>query len=432
MLVAGAAVSLIAPLAAQASDINFDGMNNYSNKSKKSSKRLDSKSFINKTNDDLASVNEQEAQQVDFEAGSFSDTTSLSGTAVFAGTAIDGATKVNSSAKESIQTMYTYTMDLNTSFTGDDNLYVRLRSGNGKVTGGSFYEKTAFYHTDTYSGGVDSLAVDKIWYSFPIADSEKFTAFIGPKIENYYMYAAPVSIYRPGFHKAFKLGSLSGAYGASTKTGFGLKYVGDNGFAASTNVVSAGAASTTGFLTKNDSHKWDTMLAYTDDRKHLSLTLSNQHHDWTSFEYFATTAAHTVTDDSNATAYAARAYWRPEESGTAVPEISLGYDVISHTGNTGNQVKDASSFFVGLGWPDMFRDSDYIGFGIGQPLKVTETVNGADADDASLDPILWELSYSFKVNDSVTMIPTIFGASDIQSDTDDDIFGAALTTKFKF
>ena len=30
--------------------------------------------------------------------------------------------------------MYTYTMDLNTSFTGDDNLYVRLRTGNGKVT----------------------------------------------------------------------------------------------------------------------------------------------------------------------------------------------------------------------------------------------------------------------------------------------------------
>ena len=132
------------------------------------------------------------------------------------------------------------------------------------------------------------------------------------------------------------------------------------------------------------------------------------------------------------TGYAFRGYWRPEESGTAVPEISVGYDVISHSGNTGNQVKDASSYFVGLGWPDMFRDSDYIGFGIGQPLKVTETVNGAAAGDATLDPLLWELSYSFKVNDSVTMIPAIFGASDIQSSTDQDIFGAALTTKFKF
>ena len=39
---------------------------------------------------------------------------------------------------------------------------------------------------------------------------------------------------------------------------------------------------------------------------------------------------------------------------------------------------------------------------------------------------------SFKVNDSVTMIPTIFGGTDIQSSTDEDIFGAAITTKFKF
>ena len=65
MLVAGAALSLIAPLATQASDINLEGMNDYSRKSKKSSRRFDSKSFINTVNDELASVNEQEAQPID-------------------------------------------------------------------------------------------------------------------------------------------------------------------------------------------------------------------------------------------------------------------------------------------------------------------------------------------------------------------------------
>ena len=80
----------------------------------------------------------------------------------------------------------------------------------------------------------------------------------------------------------------------------------------------------------------------------------------------------------------------------------------------------------------MFQDSDYIGIGFGQPLKTTETVNGDAASDARLSPLLWELTYSFKVNDSVTLIPTVFGGTDIQSATDQDIFGAALTTKFKF
>jgi len=434
MLVATASLGLIAPIAAQASDINLEGMNSYS-RSKKSSTRFDSKTFINEVNDEIATVNEQSAQQNYFDAGSFSETTTLDSSVVFAGTAIDGASNVNPLASESFQTMYTYTMNLNTSFTGDDNLYVRLRTGNGRVDSatekGSFYEKTAFYHTDTYSGGVDTMAVDKIWYTFPIANSEKFTGFIGPKIENYYMYAAPVSIYRPGFHKAFKLGSLSGAYGASTKTGFGIKYQGDSGFAWSSNLVSSGAGAA-GILTNEDEYKWDTMLAYTQDQYHVSLTLSQQHEDWNSFAYYATDEV-VAQEDSNATAYAARAYWRPQESGTATPEISIGYDVISFDGQAGAGVtKEATSYFVGLGWPDMFQDSDYIGIGFGQPLKTTETVNGDASDDDSISPFLWEASYSFKVNDSVTMIPAIFGATDIQDSTDEDIFGMALTTKFKF
>ena len=434
MLVAGASLSLIAPIAAQASDVvNIEEMSSYA-RSNTSSSKIDSNTFINEVSEDVATlkgrVDGLEVKQNEFEAGSFSDTTTLSGSAVFSAAAVDGASKVNASATDTLQTMYTYTMNLNTSFTGDDNLYVRLRSGNSKAST-AFKEKTAFYHTDAYSGTADALAVDKIWYTTPIGNSEKWSATVGPKIENYYMYAAPVSIYRPGFHKAFKLGSLSGAYGASTKTGVGVKYVGDNGFAASSNVVSSSSTGA-GFLTNEDEYKWDTMLAYTKDQYHVSLTLSQQHEDWASFEYFATTAAHDVEEDTNATAYAARAYWRPQESGTSTPEISVGYDVISFDGQTGNNVKEATSYFVGLGWPDMFSDGDYIGFGFGQPLKVTETANGSAADDAGLSPLLWELSYSFKVNDSVTMIPTIFGGTDIQDSTDEDIFGAALTTKFKF
>ena len=442
MLVAGASLSLLAPIAAQASDVvNLDEMNNYARSNSKSS-RLDNKTFINEVSEDIANLKGRddslEVNQNQLEAGSFSDTTTLSGSAVFAATAIDGAGKVRAGATDALQTMYTYTMDLNTSFTGDDNLYVRLRTGNGALKDandnsiGSFFEKTAFYHTDTYSGGIDTLKVDKIWYTTPIGNSEKWTATFGPKIENYYMYAAPVSIYRPGFHKAFKLGGNSAAFGASTKQGFGVKYVGDNGWSASTNIVSEGGASTAGLFTKEDGSKWDTMLAYTQDQYHLSLTLSQQDKDWSSFSYYATDA---VAADAlaDATAYAARAYWRPEESGTATPEISVGFDTISFTGNAGaNKVSEATSYFVGLGWPDMFRDSDYIGLGFGQPLKTTETVNGDAATDAGLDPFLWELTYSFKVNDSVTMIPAIFGGNDIQSATDQDIFGAAVTTKFKF
>ena len=67
------------------------------------------------------------------------------------------------------------------------------------------------------------------------------------------------------------------------------------------------------------------MVAYTQDQYHLSLTLSQHDKDWGSYSYYATS---TVKADTNAdaTAYAARGYWRPEESGTATPEVSVGYD----------------------------------------------------------------------------------------------------------
>ena len=171
MLVAGAAISFIAPLATQASDINLDGMNNYSNKSKKSSKRFDSKSFINNINGDVASFNEQEAQQIDFEAGSFSETTSLSGKAVFSVGAIDhpqaDSAETDGIDLESVKAKYQYTMDLNTSFSGDDNLYVRLRSGNGDpaVFGSKSYGTYLSSDSSKYS---DILEVDKIWYTFPV------------------------------------------------------------------------------------------------------------------------------------------------------------------------------------------------------------------------------------------------------------------------
>ena len=62
----------------------------------------------------------------------------------------------------------------------------------------------------------------------------------------------------------------------------------------------------------------------------------------------------------------------------------------------------------------MFQDNDYIGIGFGQPLKSTSTVGGGTAGDDALSPFLWELTYSFKVNDGVTVIPAIFGGTDIQ------------------
>ena len=114
MLVAGASLSLIAPIAAQASDVvNIEEMSSYARSNTNSSK-IDSNTFINEVSEDVATlkgrVDGLEVKQNEFEAGSFSETTTLDGSAVFSAAAIDGASTVNSSANDSLQTMYTLSL----------------------------------------------------------------------------------------------------------------------------------------------------------------------------------------------------------------------------------------------------------------------------------------------------------------------------------
>ena len=430
MLVAGAAMSLITPLAAQASEtLNINGMNDYS-RSNKSAKRIDAKTFSAEIAEDIATlkgrVDGLEAQQNNFEAGAFSSTTSMDGKAVMWIGAIDGINEISSSDTETVQTGYTYTMNLNTSFTGDDNLYVRLKGGEN---GTAWKVKPAGYHIETKDTS-DAFKVDKIWYSFPVGDN--VTGFIGPRIENYYMYITP-SIYKPGALKAFKLGGNSN-FGASTDVGFGVKWETDSGFGIATNIVDKSADGSTGLFGESSVSKWDTQVAYTQDRWHVSGTISIAD-NWTSQQYNATAFGEDTVADS--TGYAWRAYWRPEESGTVIPEISLGYDTktfltpkksvkLSNIGDA----KEADSYMIGLTWKDMFQADDRIGFAVTQPLKVTEVHGGGSFTE--VDPLLWELYYSFKANDSMSITPAVFGGSDSWSDSADDTFGAVVTTTFKF
>ena len=419
MLVAGASLSLIAPIAAQASDIvNFEEINSYASSEEESS-RLDSKTFINEVSEDIAilkgRIDGLEVQQNELEAGSFSDTTTLSGKAIFTLGAVDNPslTADYGTLGEGVAAQYTYQMNLNTSFTGDDDLYVRLKTGNAAASFKNKLMGTYLSSTNTYN---DTLKVDKIWYSFPIGDS--FTAWVGPKIENYYMHGATPSIYSPVL-KGFKLGGNGAAYGASTDSGFGIAYNADNGFSVSSNLVSDQNGTGSGFLTKEVDENWSTQIAYTKPNYHVSLMAALKYDGWKD-QYYSTSLGSARTGAS--TNYGLRAYWRPEDSGTATPEISVGYDISSIDGATAT-TDETDAYFVGLTWKEMFQPDDKIGVAFGQPQT---------REDEAVDPFMWEAYYSFKPNDSVTITPAIFGGTDVNGTAGEDVTGAVIETTFKF
>ena len=512
LLVAGAAVSFIAPMGAQASSINLEDMKSYSSSSNASSftnnysniqpgdwahqsikdladsrgcdinvtdkalTRFEAAAIVNSCLGNVAEVSTVERSLIDefsselalirgrldgiesrmneFEAGSFSSTTTLDGKAVMVIGAVEGnnelvgngygsstttkdtlktvgstanvvtrtSTTTNGTASQKTSVAYVYQMNLNTSFTGDDNLYVRLKTGDGWE---NFTNKPGNYHIEAKDNG-DVVKVDKMWYTFPIGSS--ITATVGPAIENYYMLAATPSVYKPGVLKAFKLGGHGAAFGASTSTGAGLKYEADNGIAASVTVNSKGARGTTGFLTDGDTNKVNTMLAYTGDNFHVSGTYTVQTGGWNSWEYFSTDQVGTTSSSVDADGYALRAWWRPDETGTAVPSISVGYDSIDFDNHT--KTDTASGYTVALNWQDIVQADDRIGIAIGAPLSTDDKATGNTTDD--VDPFLWEAYYSFQATDGLEIRPSIFGGSDVLADKEDDLFGAVLTTVFKF
>merc|ERR1712216_778816 len=170
-----------------------------------------------------------EARVGELEATQFSTTTKLTGKAEMT----IGATTYGGDETNSLQdkdgdylgdtaTTFSYraTLNLNTSFTGKDLLYTRLRAGNfntnafsGKGYTGNITQLSVAKSTK------DALKVDKLWYQFPLGAD--FQVYLGAKIENYYMLGAPATVYRE-ILKDFKLGGYYGVYGASTSPGAGI------------------------------------------------------------------------------------------------------------------------------------------------------------------------------------------------------------------
>ena len=424
MLVATASLGLIAPIAAQASDvINLEGMNDY-NRSKKSAKRFDSNTFVNEVNEELATIKGRvdglEAQQNNFEAGSFSDTTTMDGKAIFTVQSVDTEDGFNNAAiadvgyTGKIHAAYTYQLNLNTSFNGDDNLYVRLKSGNHD--GPSDIKSNYNTYLSAGAGKADALKVDKIWYTLPV--NERNTVFLGPLVENYYMHGTTPSIYKSVL-KSFTLGGNGAALGASTSPGVGWKYEADNGFALSSNFTTQ-KGHQTGMLTNEGKTSWATQVGYTQPQYSVSAIVNMKYNGWTD-DYFKTIDGSARPGDGHSTNIGLRGWWRPDNTGTATPSISVGYDT-SETDATGNS--NTTAYFVGLTWQDIINADDRIGIAIGQPQK---------HEDDEVDPFLYEFYYEYKVNDSLTVTPTIFGGTYENSrDVENEMGGVVVNTTFKF
>jgi len=480
MLVAPAALGLMAPLAANAAELNINGVSDYSASTAQvqnfsdvhpsdwafqaltalaerngcavatpgaSMTRYEAAALLNKCLGDVAQVTEEESRLLtefapelavikgrveglesrisEFEAGQFSSTTKMSGKAAFITGYVDDDAESNT---DSITMEYMYQLNLNSSFTGEDLLYTRIKTGN---VGDHFKDKGQGTYLSAANGNGGVLKVDKLWYQFPVGDN--LQVWVGPRIENYYMLASAPSIYKP-ITKQFALGGNASAYGSSTSPGFGAAWtqsVEDPSapkWAVSANYTSKDGASSSedkGLFGEDSRNFFLTKVEYGSPRWQVSLASSFK--DGGGYDgYFHSDLA--KAPKGSMTAYGLRAYWKPETTGS-IPEVQVGYDTASFDDAKAGEADETSGWMVGLGWKDLFIDGNRGGIAFGSRQAATSIKGGGS--DPSEDNSVWEAYYTFKVNDGVSVTPAVFGGEDPANGTQ-DVSGAVVLTEFRF
>ena len=317
-----------------------------------------------------------EARVNGIEAGSFSDTTTMGGTAGFLIGATDSATEAN----DVVQFEYALGIDLDTSFTGEDNLNIGIVTGNGLTNVGA--DKTGL---DWGERAGDILTVDDVNYTFPVG---AWKVAVGDSMDASKTWPNACSMNNMvdnlGDCGAANSVDLSGNVSLSAATGFGDGWelgLGLSGIAGKTDTNSSG------LFTKEGTDLFGLALGYEADT-------------------FGFTVAYSDKDTANY--YGLVAYYSPEELPTT---FSGGVEV----GNP-DSGDDTTQWAFGL--------STDVGEGT---LSANIGTNGPIKDNAE-EIYAYDLSYEYPINDSMSITPFVY----ISETTGTDTTGAGAFVSFSF
>merc|ERR1712100_451908 len=171
LLVAPATLGLLAPMSATANEVTINDFN-----------PAEELAITNSRVDGL------EARLNNFEAGSFSETTTASFSADFyvGSTDSDDGSTTTDDFDDSVMAGYGFQIDLNTSFTGEDSLDISIDAGNAAGAGYAEFDGNS---TSDY------LKVDGVSYTFPLGGA---TVFVGDNTDGSLLFTTACVYGGPG------------------------------------------------------------------------------------------------------------------------------------------------------------------------------------------------------------------------------------------
>jgi len=314
-------------------------------------------------------------------ADTFSSTTSLGGSAFFTVGSVENGT---GDTNEELYMQYAYGLDMTSSFTGEDSLYIGMEAGNAGT--GPLSSMDSSVNTSS-----NAVTVHSAFYTFPVGD---LAVLAGPLVDQDDVVGATTSKYSD----AFRLGSMPFSLaGSETGPGVGVTYSNDSGIVLSGSFVADDGDDSTKGINADTGNDVSTLtLGYNGDGFGGGIVVASNDGD-------VGTAGYDT--------FGIGGYFTPE----SIPAtISVAYD--SKDPETGS---DETDIFVGV---------DYeVG-----PGTLHLAWNSSEVDDGSdnTDSTGFELAYSYAINDNVTITPGIFTVEETTS-TDEDS-GVVVETSFSF
>ena len=385
LLVAPAALGLLAPLSANATEVNLNEISNYSD--------VESIDLVNTFDDNasnqttLLAGGEGLVDSDSFDGG-FSETTTASfGVNFYAGINDDDDAAPNT--EDNLMTGYDFSISLNTSFTGEDSLDIAIDAGNAGAEG------ILEFGGDTG----ESLSVDEITYTFPLGD--KTTIQVGDNNDASALFTT-ACVYGTPSDTLDACGNVNAAVDNGGVM-LGAAYDFGNGLTAAVGY----AGSETDVANEEGVDAYGFNVAYTGDNYGVSFTYG-------ALEDNAAAPQDNMGVDTH---YAFNGYFDPESEG--LPSISVGYE-LGEDASVEGDADGLTNFFVGLGW-DEFGPGE-LGIGMGTH---TNTVEDTDAQ------YMYEVYYSYAINDGMTITPLLF-VKDVSTANTDDTTGVMVKTSFSF
>ena len=309
----------------------------------------------------------------------FTSTTTIGGGSVFTvGSVANGGT---SDIEEELYMQYAYELEISSSFTGEDLFSAGIEAGNAS---GPLAEM------DSAVEDGDVLKISSLFYAFPVGDLE-VTA--GPVIAQDDVLAATTSAYSG----AFRLGAMPfSEAGDETGPGVAVAYSNDNGVVASASFISVGGTdSTVGIGADNGDDVTTVTFGYDGDGFGGGLIIASNDGEGGTSGYDT---------------FGGGIYYSPESIDAT---ISVAYDTTDP--ETG---ADQTDLFVGIDFE--------VGPGTLSAAYNSTDVDGSDSEDSTG----FEVSYTYALNDNVSITPGFFSVEDTSTGDDDN--GVVVETAFSF